>query len=49
LELGNYVLDRLIGGFNCLFYFHQFNFYIVTDLVVNWVYVLFLSWPGGLN
>jgi hypothetical protein len=35
LVLCNYVLDRLIGGFNCLFSFPCFNFCVVTDLVVS--------------
>jgi hypothetical protein len=35
LVLYNYVLDRLVGGFNCLFSFPLFNFCVVTDLVVS--------------
>jgi hypothetical protein len=35
LMLCNYDLDRLIGGFNCLFSFPWFNFCVVTYLVVS--------------
>jgi hypothetical protein len=35
LVLCNYVLDRLVGGFNCLFSFPWFNFCIVTNLGIN--------------
>jgi hypothetical protein len=35
LVLCNYVLDRLVGGFNCLFTFLWFIFCVVTDLFVS--------------
>jgi hypothetical protein len=35
LVLYNYILDRLIGGFNRLFSFPWFNFCVVTALVIS--------------
>jgi hypothetical protein len=43
LVLCNYVLDRIVGGFNCLLSFPWLNFCVVIDFIVSQVNVVFLS------